>query len=314
MGTVIKIFLKILGALIIAAFIFAFAFNRWIQPDATGIAEELVSSGKFLSVGTETYHYLDEGSGNTTFVLLHAYGSSADTWRFLIPDLTKKGRVIAPDLIGFGYSSKGKDIDYRLETRVERMRSLLTALNVQHVVFIAHGYGTEVALAYAETYKEDVDGMALISPTVLQDSSIPGIFLRIPEISRAALKLSYSEKRLESIYKKGYADSNLLTPADFLLYETPYTVAGTEDALLQISYQKDTKTFNHTIPTAPTVVMWGDKDRFVTRAESDRLAVDMYDGRFIALEDVGYFAQEEAPDLVLGQVELLLTDIATGQR
>ncbi|MFA5030318.1 MAG: alpha/beta hydrolase [Patescibacteria group bacterium] len=309
MGTLIKFFLKILGALIIAAFIFAFAFNRWIQPDATGKAEELVSSGKFITVASETYHYLDEGSGNTTFLLLHAYGSSADTWRFLIPDLTKKGRVIAPDLVGFGYSSKGKNTNYRLEARVERMKTFLDALNVKEVVIIAQGYGTEVALGMAQNYSEKVDGMVLLSPTVLQDSTTPGVFLRIPQISRAVLKLAYSEKRLESIYKKGYADPTLISPADTVLYQTPYKVQGTEDALLEISYQRDTKTFDYTVPIAPTVVLWGDKDRFVTRADADHLAADMYDARFVGLLNVGYFIQEEAPDQVLQQVDSLLDQI-----
>lgn len=309
MGTLIKFFLKVLAALIITAFIFAFAFNRWIQPDVNGSAEDLVSTGKFVAVDDVQYHYLDEGSGSTTFLLLHAYGSSADTWRFLIPDLTKKGRVVAPDLAGFGYSSKGSDINYRLEARVDRMKDFLDAINVKDVVIIAHGYGTEVAMGYAQQYGGQVLGMVLISPTVLSNSSIPTALLHVPEISRAALKLAYSDKRLESKYKAGYADPALISPQDVVIYQTPYKMKGTEDALLQINSQRNTKQFDHAIPSAPTVVLWGDKDRMVSRADADRLAADMFDARFYALQNVGYFAQEEAPELILEQLDILLENV-----
>ncbi|PIS41196.1 MAG: hypothetical protein COT25_04420 [Candidatus Kerfeldbacteria bacterium CG08_land_8_20_14_0_20_42_7] len=309
MGTLIKFFLKVLAALIITAFIFAFAFNRWIQADVSGSAEDLVSTGKFVTVDNVRYHYLDEGSGNTTFLLLHAYGSSADTWRFMIPDLIKKGRVVAPDFIGFGYSSKGKDINYRLEARVGRIKNFLDAINVHDVIIIAQGYGTEVGMGFAQEYGDQVLGMVLISPTVLANSSIPAALLRVPEISRAALKLAYSEKRLESKYKKGYADPTLITPQDIVIYQTPYKMKGNEDALLQISYQRDTKTFDHAVPRASTVVLWGDKDKIVRRADADRLAADMFDARFFALQNVGYLAQEEAPELVLEQLELLLEQV-----
>jgi len=133
--------------------------------------------------------------------------------------------------------------------------------------------------------------------------------LRVPEISRAALKLAYSEKRLESKYKKGYADPTLITPQDIVIYQTPYKMKGNEDALLQISYQRDTKTFDHAVPRASTVVLWGDKDKIVRRADADRLAADMFDARFFALQNVGYLAQEEAPELVLEQLELLLEQV-----
>jgi|GEM_PF-4413208 len=309
MGVLFRFFLKVIAALIITAFIFSFAFNRWIQPDANGNAQEMVSSGSFIDVDNYQYHYLDEGSGVNTFVLLHAYGSSADTWRFMIPALAKTGRVIAPDFLGFGYSQKGKDIDYRVEARVQRLRNLLAALKAKDIVIIADGYGTQVALGYTQTYQSDVRGMVLISPTLFGTAKVPGAFLRVPEISKAAIKLAYSDKRLKAKYKKLYADPSVITPADVLIYGSPYKVQGTEESLIEINALHDNPPYDHAIPHARTVVLYGNKDTRTRRVDADRLAADMFNARFFELDNVGFLAQEEAPEQVLHQVDLLLQQI-----
>ena len=55
-------------------------------------------------------HYLDEGSGHPTFLLLHGEPTSSYLWRNIVPRLP--GRKVAPDLIGFGQSDKPEEIGW----------------------------------------------------------------------------------------------------------------------------------------------------------------------------------------------------------
>lgn len=72
-------------------------------------------------------HYVDEGvysDYNTTFLLLHGNPSSNYLWRNIILYLMPVGRIIAPDLIGFGKSGKPK-CDYSFQTHVKYLDAFI---------------------------------------------------------------------------------------------------------------------------------------------------------------------------------------------
>ena len=69
-----------------------------------------------IANGIET-NYLEDGSGEDTVLLIHGSGpgvTSYANWRLVIPALAAKFRVIAPDMVGFGFSERPKDVDVQL--------------------------------------------------------------------------------------------------------------------------------------------------------------------------------------------------------
>src|SRR5258705_11971973 len=60
---------------------------------------------RFANVNGVRLHYLIAGKGEPV-ILLHGYAENSHMWRPLIPQLAKTHTVIAPDLRGFGQSSK----------------------------------------------------------------------------------------------------------------------------------------------------------------------------------------------------------------
>src|SRR5712672_4249769 len=64
-----------------------------------------VIQGRFASVGGVRLHYLIAGKGDPV-ILLHGYAENSHMWRPLMAQLAKNHTVIAPDLRGFGQSSK----------------------------------------------------------------------------------------------------------------------------------------------------------------------------------------------------------------
>ena len=89
--------------------------------------------------------YFDAGAPEQpAALLLHGLGDEADTWRYLIEPLSRRWRVIAPDLPGFGRSDKPKRA-YTLDFLRGSMFELLEVLSVREVFLVGHSLGAMLA-------------------------------------------------------------------------------------------------------------------------------------------------------------------------
>jgi pimeloyl-ACP methyl ester carboxylesterase len=103
-------------------------------------------------------HYADEGGdegSGVPVVLLHGIGASIRDWDFQIPALSKRQRVIAPDLRGFGLSEKAGD--YRVATFAADVWALLDRLGVVRFNLVGHSMGGAVALQMAVDRPERIE-------------------------------------------------------------------------------------------------------------------------------------------------------------
>lgn len=118
------------------------------------------------------YAVIDEGAGDPV-VLLHGFPDSADLWRHQIPALVEAGfRVVAPDLRGFGASSRPVDVrDYRLTRIVGDVSMLMRALEIDRAHLVGHDWGAAVAWAVAALMPSNVDHLVPIS--VGHPSAVP---------------------------------------------------------------------------------------------------------------------------------------------
>ena len=80
-------------------------------------------------------HYLEAGDGPPV-VLLHGFPETSYAWRYQIPDLAKKYRVIAPDLRGYGETDKPSS-GYDKRTMATDLRELMRALNLPKISLVS---------------------------------------------------------------------------------------------------------------------------------------------------------------------------------
>ncbi|WP_225730624.1 MULTISPECIES: alpha/beta fold hydrolase [unclassified Nocardia] len=81
-----------------------------------------------------------------TLLCLHGFPSGSWEWHVLWPDLCARfARVLAPDMIGFGFSAKPRHYDYRIADQADLQENLLRELGVGRVHLLAHDYGDTVA-------------------------------------------------------------------------------------------------------------------------------------------------------------------------
>jgi pimeloyl-ACP methyl ester carboxylesterase len=95
-------------------------------------------------------HYVMGGKGDP-IVLLHGYPQSWYEWRYVMPDLAKNYTVIAPDLRGFGDSSKPMT-GYDGKTIAEDIYQLMTQLGFNKIFMVARDVGSQPAFSYTAAH------------------------------------------------------------------------------------------------------------------------------------------------------------------
>ncbi len=105
--------------------------------------------------------YRDEGVGDV-LLLIHGMAGSSETWRSVIPQLSKKFRVIAPDLLGHGESAKPRG-DYSLGAFAVWLRDFLDELGVSHATVVGHSLGGGFAMQFVYQRPDYAKRLVLIS-------------------------------------------------------------------------------------------------------------------------------------------------------
>lgn len=121
--------------------------------------------------------YLDvapkQNANGRSVVLLHGKNFNAASWGPTIALLSEQGyRVIAPDQIGFGKSSKPTGYQFSFAALAQNTRALLAKLGIERSVVIGHSMGGMLATRYSLSYPESVEKLVLVNPIGLEDYSM----------------------------------------------------------------------------------------------------------------------------------------------
>ena len=115
------------------------------------------------AAGIQT-NYHDVGEGEVV-LLIHGSGpgvSAWANWRLTIPELAKKFRVIALDMVGFGFSERPVGIEYTMDLWVDQAFGLMDALNINKASIVGNSFGGALALAMTIRHPERVNKQVLM--------------------------------------------------------------------------------------------------------------------------------------------------------
>jgi len=134
---------------------------------------------------------LPSGSGNgRSVLLLHGKNFPGAYWKDTITFLTDNGyRVIVPDQIGFGKSSK-PNIHYSFHALAANTKKLLDTLNVREVTVVGHSMGGMLATRFALMYPETATRLVLENPIGLEDYRPFVPYVSVDEQYRNELKVT----------------------------------------------------------------------------------------------------------------------------
>ncbi len=139
-------------------------------------AENPEVAHRTLAGGIET-NYHDEGRG-PAILFIHGSGpgvSAFANWRLTIPALSGRYRVIAPDMVGFGFSDRPKGVAYDKKTWVAQAVGLLDALKIEKAHVVGNSFGGAIALALAIKHPERVGRLVLMGAVGVPFPISPGL-------------------------------------------------------------------------------------------------------------------------------------------
>jgi pimeloyl-ACP methyl ester carboxylesterase len=116
--------------------------------------------------------FVEEGSG-PALLLIHGFPTASWDWTGLWAGLTARFRVIAPDLIGFGFSAKPRAYEYTLADQADLCAGLLRERGIDAADVLAHDYGDTVAQELLARSNEGQGSLALRSVCFLNGGLFP---------------------------------------------------------------------------------------------------------------------------------------------
>lgn len=133
--------------------------------------------GDSVTVGGLRTNYHDEGSGPPV-MLIHGSGpgvSAWANWRSTLPHLARRFRVVAPDVLGFGYSDRPTSGRYDLAGWTSHLVGFLDALGLERVSVVGNSFGGALALSLATIAPERIDKLVLMGSVGVPFDLTPGL-------------------------------------------------------------------------------------------------------------------------------------------
>lgn len=133
--------------------------------------------GRSVAAGGIRTNYHDVGSG-APVLLLHGSGpgvSAWANWRLVMPALAQRSRVIAPDLVGFGFTDRPANFHYTLDNWVVHAVAVLDALELGQVDLVGNSFGGALALALAIRQPQRVRRLVLMGSVGVPFAITPGL-------------------------------------------------------------------------------------------------------------------------------------------
>jgi len=116
--------------------------------------------------------FVEEGTG-PALLLIHGFPTASWDWAAVWEGLTARYRVIAPDLVGFGFSAKPRAHAYSILDQADLCAGLLGELGIQEAAVLAHDYGDTVAQELLARDNEGGGPLALRSVCFLNGGLFP---------------------------------------------------------------------------------------------------------------------------------------------
>lgn len=255
---------------------------------------------RVTEIGETFVSYLDDGSGEPV-VLLHGIPTWSYLWMPVLGALTRRARVLAPDLAGFGFSDKRDRFDRSIARQAEIVDAWMERIAVPSAVIVGHDIGGGVALRLAALFPSRVRKLCIIN-SVCYDSWAIELMLQFghPEADRR-LSASMAGGLLRQALKGGFARRPPVEFIDGLL--APYSTETGKLSLIRNASALNTNLTTEIAPLlpslrVPTLILWGEDDAFQPIAYGERLAWDVPGAHFVRLGGAGHFAMADRPRAV----------------
>jgi pimeloyl-ACP methyl ester carboxylesterase len=261
-------------------------------------------------------NYEDQGQGQP-LILLHGYGASTYSWRYVAPYFSRAYRVIAIDLKGFGLSDKPMDNDYSLLEQSRIISEFIRVHRLENVILAGHSLGGAVSLlTYLMQPGHDAPHISqlILFDTASYKQDLPDFIaiLRVPVINELSLCLTSSNFKSRMILRKAFFDHSKITEEMVTTYGAYLSLPGASHALINAAKQivpsnLEEISGRYKSIHIPVLLIWGEKDEIVPLEVGRKLAGNIPNAKLVVVPNCGHVPQEECPSQTIDAMESFLS-------
>lgn len=254
--------------------------------------------GSFIDIDGRSIHYVQAGQGDPV-VLIHGWNGSTFDVRYIIPELAQRYRVVAIDLLGYGYSARPADGDYSVAGQGELVARMMDRLGIDRAAVLGHSMGGAIAMWLALHCPERVERLILVDSATVKEmfrGRTWGLALRplLPLLAPLLLRKGVIRRGLRSAVH----DPARATPETLEGHLRPLRMKGHLRAQAkQLSDRRKDVPFDAGQIRQPTLILWGDHDRWVKLSAGEDLARTIPNARLVTIRSAGHLPLEEQPAL-----------------
>jgi pimeloyl-ACP methyl ester carboxylesterase len=260
----------------------------------------------FIKVDGARVHYQEFGDeSKPPVILIHGFTASLYVWKTAAPMLADRGlRVIAIDLLGFGFSEKPRWFDYSIQSHARMISRTMDRLGLGRAHIVGSSYGGAVAMTLALDIPERVDKLVL-ADTVCNDRPKDHPILRLAAIQGIGELITpflvdskyFLRKRMRNTLAP--VNHHLITNERVESIRRPLSAADAHHSVLATSrnWHADYLERDAHLISRPTLIIWGKDDRVIPIACGRTLHHHIPGSRFVVIRNCGHVPQEEKSEV-----------------
>lgn len=245
-------------------------------PTVAAEGAEIPPTRRRIAVGSYTIHWLEAGEADDVLVLLHGLSGSGRWWARNVPGLSRRHRVMIPDLVGYGRTPLAGRVP-SLPQMADLLASWLEVLGLAAVDVAGHSMGGQVAIHFAAHHPERVRRLVLVDAAGIPRPVTPR------HVARFAMEIA-------PLWRWG--DPSFLPT----IVGDAWT-AGPRTLFRSIAHivRDDVRPLLGSI-RAPTLVVWGEGDTWVPLAHALKLRRAIPDASLVVLRGAAHMPMVDRPE------------------
>lgn len=276
------------------------------------------------SVGGLRLHWVEAGEGPLV-LLLHGFPELWLAWRKQIPALAASGfRAVAPDLRGYNLSEKPRGVaSYRMEKLAGDVANLVRHLGYERTFLVGHDWGGAIAWCVPALHPGLVERLAILNaphPVLFKRKlgtlaqarrSSYVFFFQLPFLPERSLT-RHRAGFLKGMLRRDPVTSGAFSPEEIEAYREAFLRPGAATAAInyyRAAFRGGTRIpgFRRSLDGVPTLVLWGERDRYLGPELLDGLDALVPDLRLVRIPDASHWLPSDAPDLVNAELTAFFT-------
>jgi pimeloyl-ACP methyl ester carboxylesterase len=254
-----------------------------------------------IVIKNKKIHYVQEGKGPHTILLIHGWGGSMKSMNALFHLLKEEDECVMLDLPGFGHSDN-PDPDWGIREYAGLVVDFIKNLGLKKVILFGHSFGGAISIYISANYPSLVDKLILSAPSYRREnpsgqSNAKTFWERVKNLTKHPLyeKLKPRLKKVRKLfYKIFYPGSEVLR---FPQLEPNFRKIVTQDLSNLLPKIKQR-----------TLILWGDTDTFVPLSHSYILKARIKNSKLKVYNGIGHGLPKFKPEWVYMEIRKFIEE------